>query len=452
MSSYVTRKTDGDTAWFTHDRFGMFIHFGLYAMPARGEWVKTQELITEEKYDKYMQYFNPDLFDAKEWARKAKEAGMKYVVLTAKHHEGFCMWDSDYTDYKITNTPFGRDLVKEYADAFREVGLRVGIYYSLIDWHHPLFPVDWTHPRRHDNGPEMNKTRDIKAYAEYMRNQVRELLTNYGKIDIIWFDYTYPERPIDLMPVSARTPLRYHSWAHEWMEGKSKDDWESEKLIALIRSINPDIIINNRTGIDQDLWTPEQYTPTDWVKHPETGELVVWESCQTFSGKWGYHRDEMSWKSPKMLIELLINNVSCGGNLIMNVGPTARGNFDKRADNALGVFAEWMKYNSRSIYGCTMREPEIKEPRGTRITQSEDGKRLYIHLFEYPNGFIKLEGMGGKVDYVQFLHDASEIPFTDKQFVHMGDTVSGEKDNDVVINVPKMIPDMVVPVIEIFLK
>ena len=450
MTSYVTRKTPGDTAWFTNDRFGMFIHFGLYAMPARHEWIKTYELISEEHYDKYFKYFNPDLFDAKEWARKAKAAGMKYAVLTTKHHEGFCMFDSQYTDYKITNTPFKRDLVKEYADAFRAEGLKVGFYYSLIDWHHPDFTIDQNHPRRWDPDPEaMNKTRDMKKYAEYMRNQVTELLTNYGKIDILWFDFTYPDKPaLD----TETSPLRYQWWVREWMEGKSKDSWESEKLLEVIRSLQPDIIVNNRTGIDQDLWTPEQYTPTEWVKHPETKELVTWESCQTFSGSWGYNRDEMSWKTPKMLIELLINNVSCGGNLIMNVGPTARGNFDYRADNALKVYAEWMKYNSRSIYGCTMREPGIEEPRVTRITQSADGKRLYIHLIEYPNGFIKLKGLGDKVDYIQFLHDGSEIPFTAKQFVHMGDKVSGENDNDVVINVPRLVPNQVVPVIEIFLK
>ena len=196
MSSYVTKKTDGNTEWFVQDRFGMFIHFGLYAMPARHEWIKTYELISEEKYDKYFKYFNPDLFDAKEWARKAKEAGMKYAVLTTKHHEGFCMFDSAYTDYKITNTPFGRDLVKEYADAFRAEGLKVGFYYSLIDWHHPDFTIDQKHPRRCEpDAEEMNKTRDMKKYAEYMRNQMKELLTNYGKIDILWFDFTYPDKP-----------------------------------------------------------------------------------------------------------------------------------------------------------------------------------------------------------------------------------------------------------------
>ena len=194
MTSYVTRKTPGDTAWFTRDRFGMFIHFGLYAMPARHEWIKNFERIPEAKYDKYFKYFNPDLFDAREWARQAKAAGMKYAVLTTKHHEGFCLFDSQYTDYKITNTAFGRDLVKEYADAFRAEGLRVGFYYSLIDWHHPDFTIDMHHPRRDDpDALQQNEGRDMRRYARYMRNQVTELLTNYGKIDVLWFDFSYPD-------------------------------------------------------------------------------------------------------------------------------------------------------------------------------------------------------------------------------------------------------------------
>ena len=150
MSSYVTRKTPGNTEWFRLDRFGMFIHWGLYSMPARHEWIKTYEKISEEKYDKYFKYFDPDLYDAREWAKMAKAAGMKYAVLTTKHHEGFCMFDSAYTDYKCTNTPAGRDLVKEYVEAFRAEGLKIGFYYSLIDLHHPEFPIDRLHPRRDD--------------------------------------------------------------------------------------------------------------------------------------------------------------------------------------------------------------------------------------------------------------------------------------------------------------
>ena len=438
MSSYVTRKTPGDTAWFTRDRFGMFIHWGLYSMPARHEWIKTREMIPEEKYDKYFKYFDPDLYDAHEWARQAKAAGMKYAVLTTKHHEGFCMFDSKYTDYKCTNTPAGRDLVREYVDAFRAEGLHVGFYYSLIDWHHPDFPIDMLHPRREDpDAYEQSKNRDMHKYAEYMRNQVTELLTNYGKIDVLWFDFSYSGRkaPED----------------KPWMKGKGKDDWEAEELIATARKLQPGIIIDNRTEIEQDLWTPEQYQPTQWVRHKETGELVTWEACQTFSGSWGYYRDEQTWKSPEMLIRMLVNTVSLGGNLLMNVGPTSRGEFDYRAKDALKVYADWMHGNSRSIYNCTMAEPEFKAPADCRYTQSVDGKRLYLHIFAYPYGRIALSGLAGKVDYAQFLHDGSELLFTEGKIDRHTDGMN-DSDDQIVINLPPVKPNVLVPVIELFLK
>lgn len=440
MSSYVTKKTPGDTAWFTHDRFGMFIHWGLYSLPARHEWIKTREKISEEKYDKYFKYFNPDLFDAREWARQAKAAGMKYAVLTTKHHEGFCLFDSQYTDYKSTNTPCGRDLVREYVDAFRAEGLKIGFYYSLIDWHHPDFPVDMLHPRRDDeNAEQLNEGRDMHRYAQYMRDQVTELLTNYGKIDILWFDFSY----------SGNVPPE----GKEWMKGKGKDDWEAEALIKTARDLQPGIIIDNRTEIEQDLWTPEQYQMTEWLRDKETGELLTWEACQTFSGSWGYYRDEMTWKSPEMLIRMLVNTVALGGNLLMNVGPTSRGYFDYRAEEALKVYADWMKYNSRSIYGCTMAEPDLLPmcPADCRFTQSEDGKRLYVHLFAYPYKHVQIKGLAGRVDYAQFLHDGSEVLFTERSVNHFGDGLA-EGDDLLVLEVPEVKPHCLVPVIELFLK
>ncbi len=444
MSSYVTRKTPGNTEWFRHDRFGMFIHWGLYSMPARHEWIKNFELIPEEKYDKYFKYFNPDMYDAKDLAKKAKAAGMKYAVFTAKHHEGFCMFDSKYTDYKCTNTPAGRDLLREYVDAFRAEGIRIGFYYSLIDWHHPEFPLDYFHPRRHDeNGEEINRGRDMKKYTKYMRDQVTELLTNYGDIDIIWFDFSY----------TGRTIPEDRPWMT--MVNKSKDEWEAEELIALIRKLQPGIIINNRTHIEQDLWTPEQYQPLEWLRHEETGELVTWEGCHTFSGSWGYFRDEQTWKSPEMLIRMLVNMVSIGGNLLMNVGPTSRGYIDYRAEEALKVYADWMKYNSRSIYGCTMAEPEFLKglPLDCRFTQSEDGKRLYLHLFAYPYKTILVSGLAGKIDYAQFLHDGSEILYTEGSIAAQGHMLGGCKDDTAVtFKLPDIKPNTLVPVIEIFLK
>ncbi len=441
MSSYKTRKTPGNTEWFVHDRFGMFIHFGTYSLPARHEWVKATEFISEEKYQKYFEQFNPDMFDAREWARKAKESGMKYAVLTTKHHEGFCLFDTKYTDYKITNTKFGRDLVREYVDAFRAEGIHVGFYYSLIDWHHPDFPIDRLHPRRRDKNAEaLDRGRDMKKYAEYMRNQVTELLTNYGKIDILWFDFSYdPEESEENRP---------------WMQyggGKGKNEWEAEALIKTARDLQPEIIIDNRTQLEQDIWTPEQYQPMEWLKHTETGELVIWEACQTFSGSWGYYRDEQTWKSPKMLIDMLVNTVSIGGNLIMNVGPTARGYFDERANNALDVYGNWMKYNKRSIYGCTMAEPEFTAPRGTRLTQSEDGKRLYIHIIEYPYAFLEMHNLAGRIEYAQFLHDGSEILYTENTVDVISDGIT-EGDDLVVFKMPLVKPEIIDPVIEVILK
>ncbi len=200
----------GDTSWFTSDRFGLFIHWGTYSLAARHEWVRQRERIRDEEYDKYFQHFNPDLYDPNVWAREAKNAGMKYFVITTKHHEGFCLWDSDFTDYKATNTPYGRDVLTPMVEAFRGQGLKVGFYHSLIDWHHPEFPVDGLHSQRDDEEfIAANQNRDMAKYREYLHGQTRELLTRFGKVDIMWFDFSYPGRV----------------WG-----GKGRDEWGSEHL------------------------------------------------------------------------------------------------------------------------------------------------------------------------------------------------------------------------------
>lgn len=447
MTSYETRKTPGNTQWFTMNRFGMFIHFGLYSMGARHEWLKAREFMPEEMYQRYFEHFNPDLCDPAQWAKMAKAAGMKYALLTSKHHEGFCLFDSKYTDYKVTNTPYGKDIVRQFVDAFRAEGLKVGFYYSLLDWHHPDFPIDKMHPRRFDeNAEELDRGRDMKKYAQYMRDQVTELLTNYGKIDILWFDFSYDWEPKNAKEIAGTKP---------WMQfggRKGKDQWEAEELIALARRLQPDIMLNNRTDIEQDISTPEQFQPLEWPKHEQTGELLLWEACQTMSGSWGYNRDETSWKTPEMLIQMLVNTVALGGNLIMNVGPTGRGDLDYRAKAALQTYEQWMHYHSRSIYGCTMAEPEFTAPKGTVLTQSRDSKRLYIHLFEYPYAYLNLDNLAGKIRYAQFLHDGSEILYTERVRKHhaIGGDMYGE--NMVFFKIPDLRPNISVPVIEVFLK
>lgn len=389
-------------AWWTHDRFGMFIHFGLYAIPARGEWIKKIETIPEPKYRLYFENFNPDRLDARAWAKAARAAGMKYAVLTAKHHEGFCLWDTKFTDYKITNTAFKRDLAKEFVAAFRAEGLRVGFYYSLIDWHHPDFSVDSKHPRRpkwaNDCGtfgdadrdyPELNKGRDMARYRQYMKDQVRELLTGYGPIDILWFDFTY-----------------------EGEHGKSAADWDSEGLLRLVRSLQPQVIVNNRLGLGEttadgwDFVTPEQFRVKAWPT--VCGARVPWETCQTFSGSWGYARDEMTWKDTPELVQLLADTVSKGGNLIMNVGPTARGRFDARALARLAAVGAWMDDNGRAVYGCTQAPARFTPPENTVLTCNPLTKRLYIHLLAWPGQRLSC-AFPEEVSFASFLHDGSEI-------------------------------------------
>jgi len=429
--------TPGDTSWFVRDRFGLFIHWGLYALPARHEWVKSREQIPDEEYDRYFRHFDPDLYDPRKWAEAARRAGMKYFVVTTKHHEGFCLWDSKLTEYKVTNTPYGKDVLAPMVEAFRDEGLRVGFYHSLIDWHHPDYDIDGIHPlRNHPDLGRLNAPRDIRRYREYLHGQVRELLTWFGKVDIMWFDFSYSSR--------TENP----EWKARGWRGKGRDDWDSEALIAMVRELQPDILLNDRLEVDQDIKTPEQVQPREWVK--VNGRPVVWEACHTFSGSWGYHRDEATWKSPEQLIQLLVQSVSLGGNLLMNVGPTGRGEVDDRALAALDVYARWMRRHDRAIYGCT--QSEFQAPSGCAYTQN--GKRLYCHIFQYPFRHLHLDGLAGRVEYAQFLHDASEIRFnepTDDRHRNKNYTI-GMRTGSVVLDLPVRKPDVTVPVVEIFLK
>ncbi|MFD8492615.1 alpha-L-fucosidase [Amycolatopsis sp. NPDC059657] len=418
-----------DTTWFTHDRFGMFVHWGLYSLAARHEWVQNREKLTDEQYRVYFEHFEPDRYDPREWARAAKSAGMRYVVLTTKHHDGFCLWDSDLTDFSVKNTPYGKDLLGPFVEACRDEGLKVGFYHSLIDWHHPSFPIDGTHPRRDDaEYIAANSGRDIVEYQKYLHGQIRELLTRYGTIDYLFFDFSYEGR-------------------EEWWGGKGPDAWAAPELLALVRELQPGILVNDRTGIPGDFITPEQYQPSG----PMTsgGVPVIWEACQTLNGSWGYDRDNLDWKSPELLIRMLVDGVSKDGNLLLNVGPNGRGEIDPDARAVLAELGRWMDRHDRSIRGCG--PAEFTAPADARYTQR--GDRLYLHLFAWPLRHVHLPGLAGRVRYAQLLTDASEIeqvridPDQPAQNTRMG----GQPEGTLTLRLPTRKPDSPVPVIELFL-
>jgi alpha-L-fucosidase len=386
--------------WWTEARFGMFIHWGLYALPARHEWVRSREKISDEDYARYFAHFDPDLYDPREWARAARQAGMKYFVVTTKHHEGFCLWDSKLTDYKATRTPYGKDLIRPLVEAMRAEGLRVGFYHSLLDWHHPEYTIDAFHPMRDDKAfVEKARTRDMAKYADYLYAQVKELMTDFGRIDTLFMDYSFPGPA-----------------------GKGRNDWKSERLLRMIRELQPGIIVN--------------------------------ETCQTFSGSWGYDREEATWKSVRQLVVMLVETVSKGGNLLLNVGPTARGTFDGRAVERLQGIGAWMAKNGRSVYACTQAPAEFPKPANCLLTYNPETKRLYVHMLEWPLGVLALDGLAGRVEYAQLLHDASEVPFTEKGGEHgfMPGSRGKEGENTVTLRLPVRKPDVEVPVIELFLK
>lgn len=420
-----------DTNWFVHDRFGLFIHWGIYALPARHEWVKMREMITDEDYQKYFDHFDPDLYDPSVWAREARNAGMKYAVITSKHHDGFCLWDSALTDYKATNAPAKRDLLKPFVKSFRDEGFKLGFYHSVIDWRHPEYVVDGLHPMRENvEFREANKDRDIRKYREYLHGQSRELLTQFGDIDIMWYDFSYPGR----------------DWG--WSIGKGREDWDSETLMAMVRELQPGILVNNRLDIPGDFVTPEQYQPSGPII--VDGKSVRWEACQTLNGSWGYHRDNLDWKSVDMLVKMLIDTVSKDGNLLLNVGPNARGELEPQSLASLRGIGEWMRLHNRSIYGCG--PSEFTPPPDCRYTQN--GDRLYLHLFNWPFRHVHLPGLGPRVAYAQLLNDASEVGMSvvdPKQAAN--NTIMGGLGADVLtLKLPVQRPDVTVPVVELFLK
>ncbi len=310
----VGRKTRHDT-WFNEARFGMFIHWGAYSVPARSEWMMWNEHITPTDYAPFADQFTAAKYDPKKWAACARDAGMKYMVLTTRHHDGYCLFGTDTTDFNAVNTGPGRDLVAPYVDACREAGLKVGLYYSLADWRCPAYWRNWTQaPRR--------KTRDFDDMVACSHAQLEELMTHYGQIDMLWYD-------------GAFTPSGM----------TTAEAFQAKRLNAMIRSHQPQILINDRSGITEDFVTPEQN-----IRAAAPGQL--WEACMTHNRHWGIYADDNLWKPTR---EIIINLTACacsGGNYLLNIGPDADGVFPKESVKMLSEVGSWLRRHGEAIYGA----------------------------------------------------------------------------------------------------
>lgn len=385
--------------WFVQARFGMFIHWGLYAVPARGEWVRSNERMPEEKYMSFFREFDPSAADPKAWVQAAKEAGMGYVILTAKHHDGFCLFDSELTDFKSTNTPMGRDIVREFLEAGREAGLKVGLYYSLIDWHHPDFPHhgDRYHPMRSDPAAS-NEERDFERYLAYMHGQVKELCTRYGRLDVLWFDFSYNQ-----------------------LRGEA---WRANELADMVRTLQPGILLNNRLEVSGegfgslaqgepapchgDFVSPERMVPPEGLFDPQ-GRPLYWETCTTMNHSWGYCAEDPWYKPAPLLLKKLVECVSKGGSFLLNVGPDGNGRIPRQAMDTLKYLGQWMQINGESIRGCG--PSGMEKPEWGRITRRENV--LYLHIYENALGPLPLYGIPAeKIRAMRLLQDGREIPLS----------------------------------------
>lgn len=373
--------------WWNEARFGMFVHWGLYSQLGRHEWVMNRERIPIAEYEKLADSWHPKERPAREWARLAKQAGMKYMVMTTKHHEGFCLWDTKQTDYNAVKHGPGRDLVREYVEACHEFGLRVGFYYSLMDWHHP------------DGARCATDDAARRRFLDFTQGCVRELCSNYGKLDILWYDVSWP----------LRTPAM----------------WESVKMNIMVRELQPDIIINNRSQLDEDFGTPEEH-----VTAAAPGR--AWEACMTFNGSWGYMPSAIDWRSVREVIGMLRTCAGGQGNLLLNIGPKPDGSVPEEAYERLIPVGQWVEKNGEALYGAVERVDGRSEwmPTGQWTAK---GNTAYYWCNRWPGKELVIGGLLCKVQKASFLATGEPIAFeqTENRLILKGlpeknpDTIAG---------------------------
>ncbi|MHB9033014.1 MAG: alpha-L-fucosidase [Anaerolineae bacterium] len=350
--------------WWQEARFGMFIHWGLYSQLARHEWVMNRERIPIPEYEPLADSWHPKERPAREWARLARDSGMKYMVMTSKHHEGFLLWDSKLSDYNAVKHGPGRDLVAEYVDACHEFGLRCGLYYSLMDWHHP------------DGANCAHDDAARRRFLDYTQGLVRELCTNYGKLDILWYDVSWP----------LRTPAM----------------WESAKMNAMVRELQPDILINNRSQLDEDFGTPEEE-----VRAAEGGRN--WEACMTFNGSWGYMPSAVDWHPTREVLGMLRTATAGQGNLLLNIGPMPDGTVPPEAYERLEPLGKWLKLNGEAVYGTVNNANHMEwMPTGQWTIK---GSTAYYWCNRWPGKQLTIGGLQTKLQHACLLATGESLCF-----------------------------------------
>ena len=392
--------------WFKNDKFGIFIHWGAYSVIGRHEWARHRFQIPQAEYDQYARQFNPVNFNAEEWTRIIKGAGAKYVVITSKHHDGFAIWRSKASDYDIEITPYPGDPLKDLAAAAKKDNLRLGFYHSIMDWHHPLY-----RPKRAWESKTPNAGGDNNRYVDFMKEQIRELLTSYGDVAMMWFD---------------------GEWEHTLRDLKRDDE-----VYDFIRNLQPNTLINDRLyerkpGNKADFGTPEQFVPSTGVTDP-SGKPVLWESCVTINmDSWGYNKYETEFKTDRDLIRMLIEVVSKGGNLLLNVGPTPDGRIQPEFQTRLAAIGRWLKTNGEAIYGTTA-SPFTRLPFFGRATAKNN--ELFLHVFGWPtSGVLRVPGLKNPIFSARILGSDAKVTF--------------KKDgDDVILQLPAAAPDDVASVI-----
>jgi alpha-L-fucosidase len=347
--------------WWHDAKFGMFIHWGLYSLYGRHEWAMENEAIPVGEYEQLAKRFNPKPNAARDWARLAKRAGQKYMVMTTKHHEGFCLFDTATTTYCAPKQAAGRDLVREYVEAARGEGLRVGFYYSLMDWHHP------------DGARCAQDEAARRRFVDYVHTHVRELMSNYGKVDVLWYDVAWP------------------------LDAKG---WESENMNAMVFSLQPDIVVNNRNKLPGDFSTPEQR-----IEAAEGGK--AWESCMTMNASWGYQAADDEWKTPRTIVRNLISCARDGGNYLLNIGPRGDGSVPEESVRILENVGAWMSRNGDTIYGSDRCQPR----RSSYASFTRRGNTLYMHVHFWPGEHVSIAGLLVPVKSARLLPSGQNVRF-----------------------------------------